>query len=84
MDTAVPYMLSVANLHKILDKIQTAGVPEVFNHDFLKDLGFTSSNDRPIIDAFTSSVAFSESDLALFVESNLALCVSSYPAQDDE
>jgi len=49
MDTAVPYMLSVANLHKILDKIQTAGVPEVFNHDFLKDLGFTSSNDRPII-----------------------------------
>lgn len=49
MDTAVPYMLSVANLHKILDKIQTAGVPEVFNLDFLKDLGFTSSNDRPII-----------------------------------
>jgi len=49
MDTAVPYMLSVAHLHKILDKIQTAGVPEVFNLDFLKDLGFTSSNDRPII-----------------------------------
>jgi hypothetical protein len=42
-------MLSVANLHKILDKIQTAGVPEVFNLDFLKDLGFTSSNDRPIL-----------------------------------
>jgi hypothetical protein len=49
LDTAVPYMLSVANLHKILDKIQTAGVPEVFNLDFLKDLGFTSSNDRPVI-----------------------------------
>ena len=34
-------------------------------------------------DQFTSSVAFSESDLALFVESNLALCVSAYPAQDE-
>ena len=34
-------------------------------------------------DESTSSVAFSESDLVLFVESNLALCVSAYPAQDD-
>ena len=34
-------------------------------------------------DESTSSVAFSESDLALFVESNLALCVSAFPAQDD-
>lgn len=34
-------------------------------------------------DQTTSSVAFSESDLALFVETNLALCVSAYPAQDD-
>lgn len=49
MDTNVPYLLSVANLHKILDAIQKAGVPEVFNLDFLKDLGFTSSNDRPVI-----------------------------------
>lgn len=49
MDTDLPYMPSVANLHKILDAIQKAGVPEVFNLDFLKDLGFTSSNDRPVI-----------------------------------
>jgi hypothetical protein len=42
-------MPSVTNLHKILDAIQKAGVPEVFNLDFLKDLGFTSSNDRPVI-----------------------------------
>ena len=35
-------------------------------------------------DPFTSSVTFSESDLALFVESNLALGVSAYPAQDDD
>ncbi len=49
MDTNVPYMPSVTNLQKILDAIQKAGVPEVFNLDFLKDLGFTSSNDRPVI-----------------------------------
>lgn len=49
MDTNVPYMPSVANLHKILDAIQKAGIPEAFNLDFLKDLGFTSSNDRPVI-----------------------------------
>lgn len=49
MDTNVPYMPSVANLHRILDAIQKAGIPEAFNLDFLKDLGFTSSNDRPVI-----------------------------------
>jgi hypothetical protein len=49
LDTNVPYLVSVTNLPKILDGIQKAGVPEVFNLDFLKDLGFTSSNDRPII-----------------------------------
>lgn len=49
MDTNVPYMPSVANLHRILDAIQKAGIPDAFNLDFLKDLGFTSSNDRPVI-----------------------------------
>jgi hypothetical protein len=49
MDANVPYMPSVGNISKILDKIQNAGVPDVFNIDFLKDLGFTSSNDRAII-----------------------------------
>ena len=46
MNADVPYMLSVSNLHKILDAIQRAGAPEVFHLDFLKDLGFSSSNDR--------------------------------------
>ncbi len=46
MNSDVPYMLSVSNLHKILDAIQRAGAPEVFHLDFLKDLGFASSNDR--------------------------------------
>jgi uncharacterized protein DUF5343 len=49
MDTNVPYMPSVTNLPRILDAIQKAGIPEAFNLDFLKDLGFASSNDRPII-----------------------------------
>lgn len=52
MDENVPYMPSVANLNKILDAIQRAGVPSVFNLDFLKDLGFTSSNDRAFIKVF--------------------------------
>src|SRR5690606_36283560 len=33
----------------ILEKIQNAGVPEAFGHDFLRDLGFTSSYDRSVI-----------------------------------
>lgn len=46
MNPEVPYMMSVTNLHKILDAIQRAGAPEVFHLDFLKDLGFKGSNDR--------------------------------------
>lgn len=49
MDVNVPYMISVKNLHAILDKVQHAAVPEAFGHDFLKDLGFSSSNDRAVI-----------------------------------
>jgi len=49
MDTNVPYMLSVKNVPAILTKMQNAGVPEAFGQDFLRDLGFTSSNDRGII-----------------------------------
>jgi len=49
VDLDVPYMLSVKNLTKILDAIQKAGVPESFNKDFIRDLGFASSNDRGAI-----------------------------------
>jgi len=52
MDTNVPYMPSVKNLTKILDAVQHAAVPRAFGYDFLKDLGFTSSNDRSIIKVF--------------------------------
>ncbi len=48
MEQDVPYMPSIKNLHGILDAVQRAAVPEAFTVDFLKDLGFTSSNDRPI------------------------------------
>jgi hypothetical protein len=44
----VPYIPSIKNVHALLDAIQRAAVPEAFTVDFLKDLGFTSSNDRPI------------------------------------
>jgi hypothetical protein len=49
MDTSIPYVLSVTNLPKILEAIQKAAVPDTFNLDFLKDLGFASSSDRPVI-----------------------------------
>jgi Family of unknown function (DUF5343) len=49
MNTEVPYMVSVVNLARILDAIQKAGAPDAFGLDFLKDLGFTSSNDRSVI-----------------------------------
>jgi hypothetical protein len=49
MDINVPYMPSVKNLHKILDAAQHASVPEAFSYEFLRDLGFSSSNDRSII-----------------------------------
>lgn len=49
MDTNVPYMPSVKNLHKILNSIQRAAVPESFSYEFLRDIGYSSSNDRSII-----------------------------------
>ncbi|MEW6238849.1 MAG: DUF5343 domain-containing protein [Candidatus Omnitrophota bacterium] len=52
MDIDVPYIPSIKNLHKILDKIQHAAVPEAFTYDFLRDLGFSSSNDRSIVKIF--------------------------------
>lgn len=48
MNPDVPYLVSVGNMHKILDAIQNAGAPSVFNLQFLKDLGFTASQDRPM------------------------------------
>ncbi len=48
---AIPesYLNNVGNLGKFLEEIRTAGVPERVTFEFLKTLGFKSSNDRPII-----------------------------------
>jgi len=40
------YMHSVKNLPDIFGRLTEAGVPDRFTHEFLKQLGFTSSNDR--------------------------------------
>ena len=48
---AIPeaYINNVGSLTKVLEDIRTAGVPERVTFEFLKTLGFKSSNDRPII-----------------------------------
>jgi hypothetical protein len=48
---AVPstYFTSTKNLPDILEQIQKGRVPPKFTYDHLKQLGFPSSNDRPII-----------------------------------
>lgn len=48
---AIPeaYINNVGSLTKFLEEIRTAGVPERVTFEFLKTLGFKSSNDRPII-----------------------------------
>ena len=43
------YLHSVKNVSDIFSAIKNAGVPERFTHEFLKQLGFTSSNDRAVI-----------------------------------
>jgi hypothetical protein len=51
---AVPtsYLTSTKNLDGILKAIRRAGVPAKFTYDFLKKLGYPSSNDRPLIPLF--------------------------------
>ncbi len=46
------YLTSTKNLDKVLDAIRRAEVPSKFTYDFLKQLGFSSSADRPIIPLF--------------------------------
>ena len=51
---AVPnaYLFSAKNLPGILSAIQDAGVPARFTNEFIKSLGYTSSNDRAVIGVF--------------------------------
>lgn len=43
------YMVSNNKIEPILEKIKVAAQPSKFTHEFLKNIGFTSSNDRAII-----------------------------------
>ncbi|MBI2086653.1 MAG: DUF5343 domain-containing protein [Candidatus Zambryskibacteria bacterium] len=52
MTDSYPYMLSNNKIEAILTKIRTAAKPTKFTHEFLKNLGFSSSNDRAIIPLF--------------------------------
>lgn len=53
---AVPttYMFSAQHVPEIFEAIQQAGVPPRFTQEFLKSLGFTSSNDRAVIGVLKS------------------------------
>src|SRR5262245_45871696 len=48
---AIPssYFTSTRNLGAILDQVRKGRVPPKFTYEHLKQLGFPSSNDRPII-----------------------------------
>jgi hypothetical protein len=43
------YLLKTSTLEEFLNALKTARAPETFTHKFLKDLDFTSSNDRLLI-----------------------------------
>lgn len=44
-----PYILNVSCINKFLKKIQSTGVPSKVNVDYLKALGFRSSNHRALV-----------------------------------
>jgi hypothetical protein len=50
MAAEIPYMMQMGNIASILDRIQEAGTPPKFTHEFLKgNLGFRGSGDRGIV-----------------------------------
>lgn len=49
MSVPTAYMTSSKNVPAIFGAIREAGVPPRFTNEFLKSLGFTSSNDRAVI-----------------------------------
>lgn len=49
MPTEYPYMVSNNKIKPILDSILTAAKPTKFSHEFVKKLGYASSNDRAVI-----------------------------------
>src|SRR5262245_23970485 len=53
---AIPdsYLLTTGNVPEMLSAFQKAGVPTRVTFEFLKTLGFKSSNDRPVIGVLKS------------------------------
>lgn len=49
MSLTTSYLIKTSNLEDFLNAIQSARAPETFTHKFLKDLEFTSTNDRLLI-----------------------------------
>ena len=47
-----PYMISNNKIKPIIDAIHSAAKPPKFSHEFLKQIGFNSSNDRAVIPLF--------------------------------
>lgn len=60
MADSYPYTLSNNRLGDVLGKIKTAEKPDRFTNEFLKKLGFTSSNDRSVIRVFKALGFLSE------------------------
>ncbi len=50
--TDYPYMISNNKIAPIIDKIQQAARPQKFTQEFLRSLGFQSTNDRAFIPLF--------------------------------
>ena len=50
--TEYPYMVSNNKISQIIESIQTATKPQRFTQEFLKKIGFASTNDRGIIRLF--------------------------------
>jgi hypothetical protein len=49
MEVTNAYMYTVKNLPQMFEAIQKAQVPPRFTHDFLRTLGFKSTNDRAFV-----------------------------------
>lgn len=49
MPDSYPYIISNNKISTILSKVQQAAKPPKFTHEFLKKMGFVSSNDRAIV-----------------------------------
>lgn len=50
--TDYPYMLSNNKILPIIQSLQSAAKPNKFTTEFLKNMGFNSSNDRAVLNLF--------------------------------